>query len=96
MTTPSHTGLFKNSHVDAYYVFPSLHLSAVVDNHATVDYQTHFLPAHQESGYETIQSQAHYQCITRFMAHEYLKLSMNILPHEVTQNPQVLGTSQGI
>jgi len=30
------------------------------------------------------------------MTHEYLKLSMNILPHDVTQNPQVLGTSQSI
>ena len=25
-----------------------------------------------------------YQCITRFIAHEYLKLSMNILPCDVT------------
>ena len=32
-------------------------------------------------------------CITRFTVHEYLKLSMNILLHDVTQNPQVLGTS---
>ena len=33
---------------------------------------------------------------TIFIDHEYLKLSMNILPRDVTQNPQVLGTSLGI
>ena len=36
------------------------------------------------------------QCITRFIVHEYPKLSMNVLLHDVTQNPQVLGTSLGI
>ena len=33
---------------------------------------------------------------TIFMDHEYLKLSMNILLRDVTQNPQVLGTSLDI
>ena len=31
------------------------------------------------------QTQACIKCITRFIAHEYHKLSMNILPHDITQ-----------
>ena len=37
-----------------------------------------------------------YKYITRFIVHEYIKLAMNILPRDVTQNSQVLETSQGI